>query len=123
MKLNFKSTITQNENEKIIDFTSHVKISKDNEFKVFEFEDPQSKLMNRIEISDRDVNIFSGPASINLSLDEDVKINYTTPQGDLLLVSNMSHLIDSEHHIEFKYTLKHNDSEIGLYFIELKIIE
>lgn len=123
MKLNFKSTIKQNEEEKVIDFTSHVKISKDNGFKVFEFEDPKSKYMNRIEISERDVNIFSGPASINLTLNEDIKINYTTPEGDLILVSNMSHLLDSEHMIEFKYSLSHNDNEIGLYFIELRIIE
>lgn len=123
MKITFKSTITHQESEpNIIEFTSPVEISKqDNSFNVYEFIEPQNKIMNRIEVSENVVNIFAGTSTIILSLGEPIKNEYETPEGNILFDAELHKLENNDHTILMEYTLSQLNKSFGNFKIELKL--
>jgi len=81
MNIKFTSNIRQNGEKFKIAFESKVEISTYEQFKVYEFTDPKTNALNRVEVSDNEVNIFIGNSSMNLVLNETVSTVYNTPQG------------------------------------------
>ncbi|MCR8613030.1 MAG: DUF1934 family protein [Mycoplasma sp.] len=104
-----------------ISFSSKLNQSLFGEFIVYEFTEPSNNVMNRIEYTDKDVNIFAGPSTINLSLKKRVGIEYNTPHGVLILHSYLEKLDKLENGVYFEYTLSNNDEEIGKYKITLEV--
>lgn len=122
MKITFKSTIkNQDADPKIIEFTAPVEISKMDNFKVYEFLEPQNNIMNRIEVSDKVVNIFAGPSTIVLSLGELIANDYYTEGGTVMFDSELHNLEVSEDYINMEYELGQLNNPFGLFQIELKI--
>ncbi|MBX4209705.2 MAG: DUF1934 family protein [Mollicutes bacterium PWAP] len=126
-KIEFKSKIKQNGKDNLVKFDSEVQISKWKKFKVYEFLEPVQKIQNRIEISENKVNIFSGPATINLELNKEIIIEYTTEVGFLFMSAYMNKLenkVEGEITIhKFMYTLTQGETEVGSYELYLKIKE
>lgn len=85
MKIKFKSTIFQNENENQIEFTAPVEVVNDGEFEILSFNEPSKNVANRIEISQQRINIFAGPTTIYLILDKNQTalnlFELMTPEG------------------------------------------
>lgn len=125
MKITFKSTILNNGSEepKVIEFTAPVEISEENGFKVYEFEEPQNKVMNRIEVKDTIVNIFAGPSTIVLSLNELVQNDYYTEAGSVLFDSELKKLSIEENKVLMEYELGQLNNPFGKFKIELFISE
>ncbi len=123
MNIKFTSNIRQNGEKFKIAFESKVEISTYEQFKVYEFTDPKTNALNRVEVSDNEVNIFIGNSSMNLVLNETVSTVYNTPQGKLVLQAFLSKLEKSDKKIEFTYTLKSNGAKLGKYRLTLEIGE
>ncbi len=121
MNLTFTSIVTQNGEDKKIEFTSPSKISKQGKFKVYEFKDPTSQVSNHIEVSPTEVNIFAGPSTINLVLNELVENRYQIGETTQIIQSFLSEINSEKGYVDFKYTLGMNGSEFGKYNIILKI--
>lgn len=122
MTINFKSIIFQNEEEKTIEFTTQVKESNDFGFNVLEFKEPQSGIMNRIEISDRYINIFAGTSTLNLELETPVTVRYQLSGQIINMVTTMTSLEISDTIKEFKYNIKTASGDlIGEYHLTLTI--
>lgn len=121
MKITFKSTINHNDEDKVIEFTSPVEISKMEGFDVYEFLEPQNNVMNRIEVSSNVVNIFAGPSTIILMLNELIQNDYQTPQGNIMFDSEMTKLVNKNGYIAMDYTLGQINNPFGKYKIELTI--
>ncbi len=122
MIIEFKSKIKQNEENNLIEFKAPVNIYNRDKFAIFEFADPQSKIMNMIEISDDEINIFAGSMTINLQLNKKVTIEYIAPQGAVYFVSWLEKITKQKEEINFLYTLSNqNDVVLGEYDITLKI--
>lgn len=122
MNITFTSEI-KNETGKIekIQFVAPVNTRIENSMRVFEFEEPQNKVMNWIEIGENNVNIISGPSTINLVLDTDIHIEYQTPAGAIHFTSKMSELKHSEDKVAFKYSLSQGQKTFGEFKITLEI--
>ena len=121
MTITFKSNINNNNEIKKIEFTSIVSISKMNEFKVFEFKEPQHNIMNRIEVSQDKVNIFAGSSTVMLSLDEIITNDYQVNGTNLFFESKMYQLSMENNNINFKYHLMQSNKIFGEFDILLKI--
>ncbi|UVD81866.1 DUF1934 family protein [Mycoplasma iguanae] len=122
MKIKFSSLIKQEDNENKIEFEAPLKKEQWEEYDVYEFLEPQNNVMNRIEISDDKVNIFAGPASIFLELQNEVDIQFQTPQGIIIMKSFLEQLDKTQNSIKFNYSLKTKNNElIGHYKIHLEI--
>ncbi len=121
MNITFTSLITVEGKENKIEFTSPVTISNENGMDIFEFVEPSNDIMNRIEVTPMLVNIFAGPNTINLKLQEKVQVQYDTPQGPLFLDSEMHRIEISKSLIEFDYDLYAAGKIIGKYSITLNI--
>ena len=124
MKITFKSTIKNEGNEpNHIEFVAPVIISENDGFKIYEFVEPQNNIMNRIEVKDTIVNIFAGPSTIVLSLNELVQNEYYTNAGAVLFDSDLKSLDIKENEIKFKYSLGQLNNPFGEFEIQLKIEE
>lgn len=123
MKIRFRSEIKNGEELNEIDFTSSVEISKMNDFIVYEFLEPQNNIMNRIEVSSNIVNIFAGPSTIVLSLNELIQNDYYTEAGVVMFDSKMNKLEISDNLIEFNYELGQINNLFGKFKIKLEISE
>ncbi|WP_036452279.1 hypothetical protein [Mycoplasma buteonis] len=132
MKINFKSIIRQNEQEQTIQFDSPVTITDENGFKVFSFTEPSLEVENRIEISDKEINIYAGSSTVHLKKDEKTEFNLDLTLDDgkeysFTLVSNWykSNFQDPNFY-SFEYSLAksfEDEDLIGSYHIELTITE
>lgn len=122
MNITFTSEI-KNGTDKVekIQFTAPVSTRIENNMRVFEFEEPQNKVMNWIEVGDNNVNIISGPSTINLLLDTDIHIEYPTPAGTIHFTSNMKELQQSDQKISFIYHLSQGQKVFGEFKITLEI--
>lgn len=122
MTITFTSIIKgQNDEDNRIQFTSELTMDKYNEFDVFEFLEPQNNIMNRIEVSDNALNIFAGPTTLNLELNQDIENVFETGQGPFILVANLSKLDKKENNVFLEYTLKSGKTLIGSYEISLEV--
>lgn len=122
MIIEFKSKIIQNGQDNLIEFKSPVRVFDRGKFEVFEFADPQSKIMNMIEISKNEINIFAGSMTINLQLNKKVTIEYVSPQGVIYFISLLKKIDRKEDEINFLYTLSsQNETILGEYDITLKV--
>lgn len=122
MNITFTSEINNgtDKTEKI-QFTAPLNTRIENNMRVFEFEEPQNKVMNWIEIGENNVNIISGPTTINLVLDTDIHIEYPTPAGTIHFTSKMSELEQSDDKVTFKYSLSQGQKVFGEFKITLEI--
>ena len=123
MNIKFTSNIRQNGEKFKISFESKVEISKYKQFIVYEFVDPKTNALNRIEVGDTEVNIFIGNSSMNLVLNEMISTVYNTLQGKLILQAFLSKLEKSDNKIEFAYTLRNKGIKLGKYRLKLEIGE
>ncbi|MCK5867443.1 MAG: DUF1934 family protein [Mycoplasmataceae bacterium] len=122
MIITFKSTIKrENEEDTIIEFEAPVEITKMNEYNVYEFLEPQNKIMNRIEVSEKRVNIFAGPSTVILVLNELIQNDYYTQEGTIMFDSEMKELKIEKETIDFSYTLGQLNNPFGEFNINLKI--
>ncbi|NQZ66094.1 MAG: DUF1934 family protein [Mycoplasmatales bacterium] len=121
MTITFTSNTKNLDKKNKIEFTAPVTISEMEEFKVYEFIEPQNNVANRIEVSHNAVNIFAGPSSIILILDELIKNEYQSPQGPIFFDSNMKELVSSENEVYFEYTLEQANKIFGEFKIKLSI--
>ena len=121
MTITFISNIKNNDSKNRIEFTAPVQISQMNEYEVFEFIEPSQNVANRIEVSEKNVNIFAGPSTINLELKELIRNEYTTINGNIFFDSFMDQLKIKENKIEFHYKLLQNNNAFGEFKIELNI--
>ena len=121
MKITFKSIAKTNEKENKIEFSAPVKITNENNMKIFEFEEPTHKVMNRIEFSEKKVNIFAGPSTINLELNKKISNNYETPAGLITFESFLEDIKIKEKIINIKYYLSQNNKKFGDFNITLII--
>lgn len=122
MHLNFLSTITMAGTDRHVKFSASLTMSEDDAFQILEFREPEQNVLNRIEVSDRQVNIFSGPATLNLILNEDLANEYQTPHGSIYVVSRLNQVVRSKDRISFQYTLSDKQALIGSYQITLEIV-
>lgn len=125
MLITFKSDITGPQTNNI-EFTSKVVISKWDQYDVYEFIEPQTNTMNRIEVSDTGVNIMTGINTMNLLLGQDVQQEYLGDPEGINKISFVSHLLNidnsNQNSILFEYTLKDMGGNlIGNYNIALDI--
>ncbi|UUM19944.1 MULTISPECIES: DUF1934 family protein [unclassified Mycoplasma] len=85
MKIKFKSIVFQNNNEKEIEFSAPVELTKEGEFQVLSFYEPSNNIANRIEISNQRINIFAGPTTLYIILDPNQSalnvFELQTPEG------------------------------------------
>jgi uncharacterized beta-barrel protein YwiB (DUF1934 family) len=123
MNLKFTSNIEQNGDKFKVAFESKVDISTYKQFTVYEFIDPKTKALNRIEIGDGEVNIFIGQSSMNLVLNHMIQTSYNTPQGEIFLESYLTRLEKKKNKIDFSYILKSNSKKIGEYSLTLELGE
>lgn len=121
MKIIFKSIAKANDKENKIQFTAPVKINNENNMKIFEFEEPTHKIMNRIEFSEKKVNIFAGPSTINLELNKKIFNNYETPAGLISFESFLEEIKIKEKNVNIKYHLIQNNKKFGKFNITLII--
>ncbi len=122
MNITFTSEIMNQEGKtEKIQFTSQVSIREEKEMRVFEFEEPQNKVMNWIEIGTNNINIISGPNTINLMLDTDINIEFASPAGAIYFTSNMSRMESSDKWVQFQYSLSQGQKEFGKFTITLEI--
>ncbi len=120
--IQFISKIKHSDDESEISFKAAVTIGTFEDFTTFEFVEPQNNMTNRIEVSDKKVNIFVGPSTIELELNKVISIQYQTPHGILYLDSHMSKLeMDNINNIKFDYSLSKEGEILGNYNITLKI--
>ncbi|EFF41774.1 hypothetical protein [Mycoplasmopsis alligatoris] len=70
MKIKFLSISLQNERENKIEFTSELTRRAEEEYDVLFFHEPSQKIANQIEISKTRVNIFAGPTTLILKLNQ-----------------------------------------------------
>lgn len=125
MLITFKSDITGPQTNKI-EFTAKVITSVWEQYNVYEFIDPQTNTMNRIEVSDTSVNIVAGINTMNLLLGQDMNQTYLGDPEGINKISFVSHLLhidnSNQENINFEYTLKDlGGNLIGNYNITLKI--
>ena len=121
MKITFKSIAKNNDKENKIEFDAPVKISNENNMRVFEFEEPSHKVMNRIEFSEKKVNIFAGPSTINLELNKKIFNSYQTPNGLISFESFLQNIEIKKNNVNIKYYLSQNDKKFGDFDIKLII--
>ncbi len=121
MKITFKSIAKNNDKENKIEFDAPVKISNENNMRVFEFEEPSHKVMNRIEFSEKKVNIFAGPSTINLELNKKIFNSYQTPNGLISFESFLQNIEIKQNNVNIKYYLSQNDKKFGDFDIKLII--
>ena len=120
MNLKFTSNINQGGSKSVISFETKVTISTYNIFKVYEFIDPKTNVLNRIEVSKDEVNIFMGPSSLNLVMNTTINASYNTPQGEIYLSTFLTKLTQKKNKVEFTYNLKSNNKIIGKYSLKLE---
>ncbi|WKX02490.1 DUF1934 family protein [Candidatus Mycoplasma mahonii] len=121
MTLTFTSNIEQNGQKNKIEFSSEVQVTREGNFKIYEFQDPSSGVFNRVEISNKFVNIFAGPSTINIALNKSLDNAFQTPAGLQTLNSYMTELKSGKGVDEFTYTLSLNGTLFGKYNITLLI--
>ena len=121
MNITFTSLIKQGGEDNKIEFTSAVTVTEADGFKIYEFKDPSNGVFNRIEVSDKAVNIFAGSSTINLELNKRVDNRFETPVGIQILTSNMTKLESESGREELLYTLEMNGQMVGSYNIILMI--
>ena len=121
MTIKFHSEIEQGGQNNVIEFKSTVNVTKDGDFDVYEFKEPQQGIMNRIEVSKDTINIYAGSSTINLELNKVIKIEYATPSGTIYLSSLLLNLKKSKDKVNFEYSLSSGDSELGRYNLTLTI--
>ena len=92
-----------------------------NEYDVYEFLEPQNKVMNRIEVSAKRINIFAGPSTVILVLNELIQNDYQTSQGTIMFDSEMKQLSIEKESIDFNYTLGQLNNPFGNFTINLKL--
>ena len=123
MYIQFISNIKQGENDNKIDFTALVNISSYEGLVAYEFKDPSTDVLNRIEVSEEAINIFIAQNTINIKLNKMCNVNYDTPQGMIVFQSFGKKFEIKKDNIKFEYNLEQNGNTLGEYFIELKILE
>ena len=122
MNITFKSIIkNSNDDKNVIEFTAPVKKSFEHNMDIYEFVEPEHKVMNRIEVSKERVNIFAGPSSINLELDKSVANSYQTPGGLLYFNSFLDKVNIKGNISQFSYSLIQNNTKIGDFNIKITI--
>lgn len=122
MKIKFKSTGSKDGENNVIEFDALVSIDKYEQFDTYEFLEPSQNIMNRIEVSQNEVNIIAGMNTIQLTLNEKVPNLYATDYGNIDLVFYMKKLERSENFYTFEYDML--DANANLLFstvIELTI--
>lgn len=121
MNITFTSLIEQNGENNKIEFVSAVTVTEADGFKIYEFKEPSTGTFNRIEVSDKAVNIFAGSSTINLELNKRVDNRFETPVGIQILTSHMTELASESGRVELLYTLEMNGQLVGSYNIILTI--
>ncbi|RIV16825.1 hypothetical protein [Mycoplasmopsis gallopavonis] len=130
--INFKSTIKQNGEEQIIEFSSPVTIEKEGKFEVFSFTEPNSDVHNRIELSEDEINIFASSTTVVLKKGNPIEFPLSIYLEDgteqtFELVSEWirDDFLKSNYYL-FEYTLSRvvgsESVLIGSYTIELTIV-
>lgn len=122
MKIKFKSTGSKDGENNVIEFDALVSIDKYEQFDTYEFLEPSQNIMNRIEVSQNEVNIIAGMNTIQLTLNEKVPNLYATDYRNIDLVFYMKKLERSENFHTFEYDML--DANANLLFstvIELTI--
>ena len=120
MNLKFTSNINQGGKKSVISFETKVTMSQYNIFKVFEFIDPKTNVLNRIEVAKDEVNIFMGTSSLNMVMKTSIEASYNTPHGEIFLTTYLTKLAQSKNIVEFTYNLKSNNKIIGKYSLKLE---
>lgn len=122
MNITFTSEIkhSQDKQDKI-EFTAPVTTREERGMRVFEFAEPQNNVMNWIEVSENHVNIITGPTTINMALNENKAVEYSTEAGTIYFNSYMSSCEIADDVIKFSYTLSQGQNLIGEYKITLAL--
>ena len=119
MTIKFHSEMEQGGEKNKVEFVAEGTVTKEMDFDVFEFKEPQQGIMNRIEVSDKVINIFAGTSTINLELDKILKIEYNTPAGVMYLSSLLISLKKIKDGVNFEYTISSGNNEVGRYNLTL----
>lgn len=78
MKINFKSTISEGDQEKVIRIDADLEIEQEEDFTALVFNEVREGKMitNRIEYNDYLLKIFSGVSTLHCELDQVIKNDY-----------------------------------------------
>lgn len=105
MTITFKSSYGQNENIQEIEFVSQLKKSVDKNMNVLEFIEPSNNIQNRIEYNETRVTIYAGQTTIDLEQDKEVKNNFVTEHGTIIIISLLKKLVVSDNNVSLEYIL------------------
>ncbi|TDV24131.1 uncharacterized protein DUF1934 [Mycoplasmopsis mustelae] len=128
MKINFKSTIKQNNDERVVDFDADLEYTNEDGYQVFTFSEPSEGIRNRIEVSDNEINIYAGSTSVYLKYNQvynfDLDIDHHQWKNQIINLDSHWFLKDfQENSYSFTYTLSRNGTLLGEYAITLTIKE
>lgn len=118
MKINFKSTITENDQSKVIEVVSDLEIEKEEDFTALIFEEKREGkiITNRIEYNDHFLKIFSGISTLHCNLNEVVKNDYVVDgiSSVFYLYTKLFNLdISKEDYLLFEYYIS-NQEEMNI---------
>lgn len=124
MTITFKSIYGKDDNKEEVIFTSHLDKWKDKDTNVLEFLEPSNNIKNRIDYNDQKISIYAGPTTIDLELGKEIKNNFVTDHGTIIIISKLEGLVITENNIEFQYTLNDKSGNlINNFKIKLVIAE
>ncbi len=112
MTIIFKSIYGINEDKNEIQFVAKLKKSIDNDMSILEFIEPSNNVQNRIEYNNDKVSIYAGRTTIDLELNKEIKNNFITEHGTIIIISILKNLIVTDNLVEIKYWL--NDKKGNL---------
>lgn len=117
MKINFKSTITEEDQSKLIELDSDLEIEKEDGVTALIFDENRDNkiIKNRIEYNDKLLKIFSGISTLECNLNEVVKNDYVVEgiSSVFYLYTNLFNIdISKENYLLFEYYIS-NDQEFN----------
>ncbi|QSF13748.1 hypothetical protein [Mycoplasma sp. Mirounga ES2805-ORL] len=130
MKIKFHSEALQVNNPQIIDFeaeaTYEMFVDDEDkeltEYHTYQFKEPKMNESNRVEISAKKINIFAGPTTLSMVLNQKHANSYIKVDGQkLVLYSNLSKVDLEPKTKSFEYSLfSANDEKIGDFKISIE---
>lgn len=122
MTIRFLTKMVKDSDEKVVDFTSQLKLDYWEDYEAYIFSDPNSNTEIRIEISEKKINIFQSYATVNLELNKDLPSTLSTEYGNLNFIYRMLEFKKEENYIYFNYDLFFADKKfISNHTVELFI--
>lgn len=114
MKIKFKSTITEEDQSKIIEVDSDLEIEKENGVTALIFDEKRNEkiIRNRIEYNDKLLKIFSGISTLECNLNEVVKNDYVVEgiSSVFYLYTKLFNIdISKEDYLLFEYYISNED--------------